>query len=124
MRSRIIDKEQAGEIDRWDVPSVDASAADALRGLEYGRRVQQRLDFARVGVFHAFGERRQHRLADREVAGAGDRHDALAGLGEDVELAERRDVVETGIGAGVGDHDEPVAYKHSAAIGHFRSSET
>src|SRR4029079_10684084 len=34
MRSRIIDKEQAGEIDRWDVPSVDASAADALRGAQ------------------------------------------------------------------------------------------
>ena len=34
MRSRIIDKEQAGEIDRWDVPSVDATAADALRGAQ------------------------------------------------------------------------------------------
>jgi flagellar biosynthesis/type III secretory pathway protein FliH len=36
MRSRIIGKEQAGEIDRWDVPSVDASAADALRGAHKG----------------------------------------------------------------------------------------
>jgi flagellar assembly protein FliH len=34
MRSRIIDKEHAGEIDRWDVPSVDATAADALRGAQ------------------------------------------------------------------------------------------
>ncbi|HUL80650.1 MAG TPA: FliH/SctL family protein [Gammaproteobacteria bacterium] len=36
MRSRIIDKEQAGAADRWDVPSVDASAADALRGAYKG----------------------------------------------------------------------------------------
>ena len=36
MRSRIIDKEQAGGADRWDVPSVDASAADALRGAYKG----------------------------------------------------------------------------------------
>jgi len=36
MRSRIIDKEQAGAADRWDVPSVDASAADALRGASKG----------------------------------------------------------------------------------------
>jgi flagellar assembly protein FliH len=36
MRSRIIDKEQAGSADRWDVPSVDASAADALRGAYKG----------------------------------------------------------------------------------------
>jgi flagellar assembly protein FliH len=32
MRSRIIDKERAGALDRWDVPPVDSSAADALRG--------------------------------------------------------------------------------------------
>jgi flagellar assembly protein FliH len=36
MRSRIIDKEQAGAADRWDSPSVDASAADALRGAYKG----------------------------------------------------------------------------------------
>ena len=36
MRSRIIDKEQAGAADRWDAPSVDASAADALRGAYKG----------------------------------------------------------------------------------------
>jgi flagellar assembly protein FliH len=32
MRSRIIDKERIGSLDRWDVPPVDSSAADALRG--------------------------------------------------------------------------------------------
>jgi flagellar assembly protein FliH len=36
MRSRIIDKEQAGTPDRWDFPAVDASPADALRGAHTG----------------------------------------------------------------------------------------
>jgi flagellar assembly protein FliH len=36
MRSRIIDKEQAGTPDRWDFPPVDATAADALRGAHKG----------------------------------------------------------------------------------------
>jgi flagellar assembly protein FliH len=36
MRVRIIDKDQAGTPDRWDFPSVDATAADALRGAQKG----------------------------------------------------------------------------------------
>jgi len=36
MRSRIIEKEQAGTPDRWDFPAVDSSAADALRGAHNG----------------------------------------------------------------------------------------
>src|SRR5690242_14376757 len=36
MRSRIIDREQAGAPDRWDFPAVDANAADALRGAQRG----------------------------------------------------------------------------------------
>jgi flagellar assembly protein FliH len=32
MRSRIIDKERIESVDRWDVPPVDSSAADALLG--------------------------------------------------------------------------------------------
>ena len=38
-----------------------------------------------------------------------------------MELAEGRDVVEAGIGAGVRDHDEPVPHQNSATIGHSRS---
>ena len=72
------------------------------------------------GIFQPFGQGRQHRLADREIAGAGDRHDALARLAEDVQLAEGRDVVEAGIGAGVGDHHQTVPHQNSAAIGHSR----
>ena len=40
------------------------------------------------------------------------------GLREDMQLAEGGDVVETGIGARVGDHDQTVAHQDSAAIGH------
>ena len=36
MRSRIIDKEEAGTPHRWDSPNVDATAADALRGAHKG----------------------------------------------------------------------------------------
>src|SRR3954449_10037325 len=44
------------------------------------------------GSSSPFGQGRQHRLTDREVAGAGDRHDALARLAENVQLAESRDI--------------------------------
>src|SRR5260370_40517895 len=40
-----------------------------------------------------------------------------------MELAKGRDVVEAGIGPGVGDHDQPLAHQHSATIGHFRIPE-
>jgi hypothetical protein len=43
--------------------------------------------------------------------------------GKDMELAEGRDVVDAGIGAGVGEHDEAVANEDSAAIGHGGSRE-
>src|SRR5688572_15643098 len=38
-----------------------------------------------------------------------------------MKLAEGRDVVEAGIGAGIRDHDETVPHQNSAAIGHSRS---
>jgi len=49
-------------------------------------------------------------LMERLPAEAGDRHDALPRTGEDVELAEGRDVVDASIGAGVGEHHETVAH--------------
>jgi flagellar assembly protein FliH len=36
MRSRIIDRDEVNDVGRWDFPSVDASAADALRGASKG----------------------------------------------------------------------------------------
>jgi len=38
-----------------------------------------------------------------------------------MEFAKGRDVVETGIGPGVRDHDQAVPHQHSATIGHSRS---
>ena len=38
-----------------------------------------------------------------------------------MELAEGRDVVEAGIGAGIRDHDETVPHQNSATIGHSKS---
>ena len=61
---------------------------------------------------------RAHRLAERQIAGGGERQNALARLGVDVQLAEGGDVVEAGIGARVGDHHQAVAHQNSAAIGH------
>ena len=115
----------SSDLQRGAFGGVDAAdrAADALRRLEHGRRVHQRFDVAGVRVLEALGQGRQHRLADRQIAGAGDRHDALARLGEDVQLAKGRDVVEAGIGAGVRDHDQSVPHQHSAAIGHSRIPE-
>src|SRR5262249_13415583 len=46
------------------------------------------------------------------------RHDALARAGEDVELAEGRNVVDAGVGAGIGEHDESVADQDATAIRH------
>ena len=102
----------------FDLVEFAHGAADALRGLEHGRRVHQRLGLAGRGIFPAFAQRAHDRLADREVAGRCDRHDAVAGLGEDVQLAEGRDIVDAGVGAGVGEHDQAVADEDSTAIGH------
>ena len=38
-----------------------------------------------------------------------------------MQLAEGRDVVEAGIGAGIRNHDEPVPHQNSATIGHSKS---
>jgi hypothetical protein len=57
-------------------------------------------------------------MGDRQVTRGRNRHDALARIGEGVQFAEYRDVVESRIGAGVGDHDQPVLDENAAAIGH------
>jgi hypothetical protein len=93
-------------------------AADALRGLEQGGRIGQPLALAGLGVLDAFVEDAEHGLRQRQIAGGGERHDALARILEDVELAESRDVVETRIGAGVADHHQALTDENAAAIGH------
>jgi hypothetical protein len=93
-------------------------ASDALRGLEHCRRIHQRLNLAGLRILHSFRQCRTHRLAERQIAGGGERHDALTRLRIDMQLAECGDVIEARIGARIGDHHETLLYKDSAAIGH------
>src|SRR5262249_20439821 len=99
------------------VQSADG-AADALRGLKHRRRVHQRLGLAGLGILQSLAQHADDRLADREVAGGGDRHDPRARLHEYVQLAEGRDVVDARIGTGIREHYEAVANEDAAAIGH------
>src|SRR6187551_1132270 len=98
-------------------------APDALGGLEHGRRVHQRLALARRLVLDALLEQAHDRLTDGEISGRGYCHDALARLPKYMQLAKGRYVVETRIGTSIGDHDEPLAHKDSATIGHGHPSD-
>ena len=99
-------------------------AADALRPLKHRGGVEQRLALAGLVVLDAFLQKAEHGLAERKIAGGGDRHDALARHREGVQLAEDRDVVEPGIGARVRDHDQAFAHEDSAAIRHGALSDS
>ena len=92
--------------------------ADALRRLEHGRRVHQRFALAGFGIVVALGQYADDRLADRQIARRGDRHDALLRILEDMQLAEGRDVVDAGIGPRVREHHQSFAHENSTAIGH------
>ena len=103
----------------FDVLHVADRAADALRGLEHGRRVHQRFELAGFRILDAFGQmlERTDWLSDRLPAEASAMMRS-PGCVIDMQLAEGRDVVEAGIGARIGDHHEAVAHENSAAIGH------
>ena len=109
-----------GRFKRLALGGVDGAddVADALRRLEHGRRVHQRFVLAGFRIVVAFGQDADDGLADGQIAGGSDRHDALAGVVEDMQLAEGGDVVDAGIGARVGEHHQPLAHQNSAAIGH------
>src|ERR1700733_675289 len=92
--------------------------ADTLRRLKHGRRIHQRFALAGFQIVVAFHQYADHRLADRQVAGRRDRHDALLRIIECVQLAEGRNVVDAGIGSRIGEHHEPLAHENSTAIGH------
>ena len=92
--------------------------AHALRRLKHGGCLHQRLGLAGRGILPTLPQDADHRLADGEISRRGDRHDALVRSGENVELAEGRDVVDTGIGAGVREHHETVAHQDATAISH------
>src|SRR5215467_11013159 len=92
--------------------------ADALRRLKHRGGIHQRFSLAGLRILPALAQDADRRLTDGEVAGGGDRHDALARPGQDVELAEGRDVIDASIGTGIGKHHEAVAHQDAAAIGH------
>ena len=63
-------------------------------------------------------EQRHHRLAQRKVAGGAQAEHPLAGLLPEMHLAESGNAVDAGIGAAIGQHDQPVLKVEANAIGH------
>src|SRR5262249_33275125 len=61
------------------------------------------------------------RLGQRQIPRARDRHNAIAGRGENMQLAEYRNIVEAGVRARVRDHHEAVVNEDPAAVGHATS---
>ena len=78
----------------------------------------QGLDLARFGVLEPLGQEAYDGLRDGEVSGRGEREHPLARDRTRCELAVDRDVVEPGIRAGVGDHDEALIDEDAGAVGH------
>src|SRR5262249_4463787 len=107
-----------GERIALEIMEIADGATHALRRLEHGGRVHEGLGFAGLGVLPTLAQDADDRLADRQIASRGDRHDALAGLDEEVELAERGDVVDAGVGARVREHHQAVTNEKAAEIGH------
>ncbi len=89
-----------------------------LRRAEHGRSMGQGLALARFGVGQPFLEDAERHLSDREVAGAGHRQNPFARRLVDAQLAIGRDVVEPGVGAGVGQHHQAFVDEDSGAVGH------
>src|SRR5262249_62384699 len=81
-------------------------------------RPDQRFSLSGLGISPVLAQDANDGLADGKVPRRGDRHDALAWSRENVELAEGRNVVDTGIRTGVGEHHKTVAHQNAAAIGH------
>src|SRR5208337_3483696 len=101
-----------------DLVKLADRAPHPLCGLEEGGGIHQRFGFAGIGIFPALAQHADHGLADRKVPGRSDCHDALAGLGEYVQLAEGRDVVDPRIGACIGEHHEAISNENATAVSH------
>ena len=93
-------------------------AADELRGPKHGRRVEQRLDLPGVGILEPSCSRLTTDGRSRGCRPSPAAMTRSPGRSKSVQLAEGRDVVEPGIGAGVGDHHEAVANEDAGAVGH------
>ena len=60
----------------------------------------------------------EHLLGGGEAAGGLDDEDPVRGRLEHVQLAVGADVVDAGVGAGVGEEDESLVEAHGEAVGH------
>jgi hypothetical protein len=90
--------------------------ADRAGGIEHGADGEQ---VARAGlVGKTLGEERDHRLGGGEIARREQDHDPLARPLEHGELAHGRDVVDSGVGAGVGGEHQAAPDQDTDTIGH------
>jgi hypothetical protein len=65
----------------------------------------------------------QHRLGQRQVAGAQQHQHTLAGLLEHRHLARGADVIDAGVGASIGQKDESVVHAHRHTVSHRKYPE-
>jgi hypothetical protein len=63
-------------------------------------------------------EQRDHRLRDRQIAGGRHRDHLVVGL-EQMQFAERRDVVEPRIGPRIGHNQKAIAHQNADTIRHI-----
>jgi hypothetical protein len=88
-------------------------------GIEHAGDVPDGQDLAGLLVADVLGlQDFTHRLRDRQIARRQQHHEAVARLLVDHHLAERADLVQSGIGAGVGQKHEPGVEFDGDAIGH------
>ena len=105
---------------RLAMRAVDAAHRFAHQrgGGEHGRHGVDGFQLAGFGIGQAVLDQVDHRLRDRKVAGRHRGDQALAGAMELLQFGEAGDVVEARIGAGIGQHHQPLVEKQANTIGH------
>ena len=88
--------------------------ADHANRLQHATGVPDRDAIGREPLAHDL----LHCLGDRQVAGAQQHHQALARVFEHGHLAERRDLVDAGVGSRIGQEYQPFVQAHSHAVSH------
>src|SRR5690606_6991448 len=136
--------EVAGRIDLEQAAALGADlAAEDQADVEIDAVLAERLGVALVhaahGLAHAaggfvhvgrrpegigavaveLGQQVHHSLADRQVAGGQQHHDAVAGLLEDVQLAGNADLVHARVGARVGQENQARVQAGGYTVGHW-----
>jgi hypothetical protein len=95
---------------------IAADTADVQRRFEQVVHGGERLVVARRGEVAV--DAVEDLLRGREVPGGLDDEQAVVAGLHDVQLAVRRDVVDAGVGARVGQEDEPLVETQGEAVGH------